>query len=63
MGKTELIFKEGDKIESKSKFAGGLRLEIMAICKGYVMARYKGAMPGVWTIKEIISIIEELNKE
>lgn len=35
----------------------------MAICKGYVMARYKGAMPGVWTIKEIISIIEELNKE
>ena len=63
MKATELTFKEGDKIESKSKFAGGLRLEIMAIRKGYVMARYKGAVPFVRTIKGIILIIEELKQK
>lgn len=50
------MIKEGDKI-LVNRFWGESRLEIMAIRGNYVMARFKGAMPFVKTIKEIQEII------
>jgi hypothetical protein len=52
-------FKVGDKIN----LSAGYRIEIMAICKGYVMARYKGAVPFVKDIKEMDRIIKEHKTE
>ena len=54
--KTEIKpeFKVGDKIN----LSGGYRIEIMTICKGYVMARYKGACPFVKNIREMNKLIK-----
>jgi hypothetical protein len=50
-------FKVGEKINCKD----GHRIEIMAIVKGYIMARYKGCSPFVTTKKELIEKIEARN--
>jgi len=49
--------KEGDKILLNDIRQ---RIEIMAIRKGYVMARYKGASPFVKPIKEIEEILNKI---
>jgi hypothetical protein len=48
-------------IGDKYFFAGGYRLEIMAIAKGYVMARYKGAIPFVKSFSDMLEIIKDAN--
>ena len=53
MTKVEPNFKVGDKIN----LSGGYRIEIMAIVKGYVMARYKRACPFVKDVKLMNRII------